>query len=281
MTAKCRFWTFSRLWSQRNYIDLITEWPSIVRYARWQTTSLGGRGSTKEEGSFIEYGYCEFNTQVRIVAIKAVANLRDFHWIPWEGERNDARHDLPRPAGSAGEGRLDVGLISPPQEYGVWLPPRRMRKNFNKALVKDHSPTFDGSKVEDTSQVCYYDDSQNEFSDVLDEASNQEFLEEEWDSISEFSDHIPHGKDAYTEQLRPCRQPFVSKQSLDWANMTRFTNITAIFMILLNSLHLTVKALITMEFDISHPQCHGNLLNGLRFGLAHCFFLMSEYNRNT
>jgi hypothetical protein len=130
--------------------------------------------------------------------------------IPWEGERNDARRDLHRPAGSAGEGRLDVGLIIPPQEYGVWLPPRRMRKNLNTALVKDHSHAFDGSKVEDTSQVCYYDDSQHEFSDVLDEASNQEFLEEEWDSISEFSDHIPHGKDAYTEQLRPCRQPFVS-----------------------------------------------------------------------
>jgi hypothetical protein len=43
-----------------------------------------------------------------------------------------------------------------------------MRKNLNTALVKDHSHAFDGSKVEDTSQV--YDDSQNEFFDDLDEA---------------------------------------------------------------------------------------------------------------
>ena len=145
---------------------------SLADHVSW------GPGLDKGRREFYRIWILRVNTQVRIVAIKAVANLRDFHWIPWEGERNDARRDLHRPAGSAGEGRLDVGLIIPPQEYGVWLPPRRMRKNFNKALVKDHSHAFDGSKVEDTSQVCYYDDSQHEFSDVLDEASNQEFLEE-------------------------------------------------------------------------------------------------------
>ena len=148
-------------------------------------------------------------------------------------------------------------------------------------MVKDKIPAFDGSNIEDTSQVCCFDDSQNEFSDVSDEASIHEVLEEEWDSISEFSDHLPHVKDAYTEQLRLCQPLLVNSKSVDLANMTRFTSITAIFMILLNSIHLLVKALITMEFDISHPQCHGNLLNGLRVGLAHCFFLMSDYNRNT
>ena len=36
--------------------------------------------------------------------------------------------------------------------------------------------------------------------------------------------------------------------------------------------HPPYCALITMEFDISHPQCHGNLLNCLRVGLCPLFF---------
>ena len=184
MTTKFRLLTFSRFQAKDGAAQPL-QWPKIAWYACWQAAFLGG-ASTTGEGNLLEHGYCEFNAQVRIVTINSFVELRDFHWIPWKGERNEARRDLPRPVGSMGGGRLAIHVTIDPQEYGEWLAPRRSRNN--KAFATDQSHGSEGSlqgHFADHSQEIQ--DFYNVPCDLTSEFSSEDEENGEWDTKSEFS----------------------------------------------------------------------------------------------